>query len=521
MQDLVREIISEIKGSWRYRYVAIVVAWAICISGWFAVYAYPDAYESSARVYVNTTSTLKPLLERMTVNTDVLSRVEMVSAAMLGTPRLREVAEETGLVDRLRTDYDMDDLIADMRRHVTVASDRGDSPNLYTISYRDGDPATAYAVVSRLLNIFVDESVGENRTDTENAQAFIRQELEKLGAELSAAESALAEFKRENVGRMPGASGDYFARLQSEMDSLERVEASLRRAVGRRDALRAQIAGESPTLDVATATQTELDVRIAENQSKLQDLQLRFTDQHPDVIAVRETIRQLKEQKRAEVEALIAGDGAGVASDNPVFQNIQIELTDVNVEIASLREEAATHRRKVRELRELVNVLPEVEAELARLTRDYDVKRAQYESLLERLQVAELSESAEQNQDVKFRVFDPPQLTDDPVQPNRPLLIIATMLAGLAAGGGLAFLLNRLNPVFSDIVALRRATELPILGPVQILSMTAYRRRRFLQLAMVILSIGTLCMIFGVTYVKHEEGSQYVQRVIAERLAKG
>ncbi len=521
MQDLAREIVSEIKGSWRYRYVAIVVAWVVCIFGWLTVYAYPDAYESSAKVYVDTTSALKPLLERMTVNTDVLSRVEMVSAAMLGTPRLREVAESTGLMDRLSVDYDIDNLVDDMRRHLSISGELGDSANLYTISYRDRDPDIAYAVVSRLLSIFVDESVGENRTDTENAQAFIRQELEKLGAELSAAESALAKFKRENVGRMPGASGDYFGRLRSEMDSLERVEASLRRAIGRRDALRAQIAGETPTLDVTTATKTELDDRIAVNESKLQDLQLRFTDLHPDVIAIKETIRQLKEQKRAEIQSLIAGDGAGVASDNPVFQNIQIELTDVNVEIASLRQEASTHQRKIAELRDLVNVLPEVEAELSRLTRDYDVKRAQYESLLERLQVAELSESAEENQDVKFRVFEPPQTPDDPIEPDRPLLIVATLLTGLAAGAGLAYFLNRLNPVFSDIVALRQATELPILGPVQVLSMSDYRRQRFIQLATFFLSFGALCVVFGAIFIKHEEGSKYVQGVVSERLAKG
>ena len=448
MQDLIRELIGEIKGSWRYRFPAVLMAWVICITGWLIIYAYPDQYESSARVYVNTTSALRPLLERMTVNTDVLSRVEMVSAAMLGAPRLQEVAAETGLASRLTREYEIDDLIRDMRKSVTVASAGIESPNIYTISYRDPEPETAFEVVSLLLGIFVDESVDENRADTENAQEFIRQELDKLGAELSDAESTLADFKRENVGRMPGASGDYFGRLQSEMDDLERIEASLRRAIGRRDALTAQIAGETPALDVTAATQTELDERIADNESKLQELQLRFTDRHPDIIAVKETIRQLKELRQSEIDEFLAGEGATVASDNPVLQNIQIELTDVNVEIATLREEAETHNRKIRELRNLVNVLPEVEAELARLTRDYDVKRTQYESLLERLQVAELSESAEENEDIKFRVFDPPLMPDDPASPNRPTLVMITLLVGLGAGGGLAFLLNRLNPVF-------------------------------------------------------------------------
>jgi len=517
MHELARELVSEIKGAWRYRLLAIGTAWAVCVLGWLTIYAYPDSYESSARVYVNTTSALKPLLDRMTVNTDVLSRVEMVSAAMLGTPRLREVASETGLVDRIKPDYDLTDIIADMRRQATVSSDGYENPNLYTISYRDSDPKMAYAVVSRLLKIFVDESVGENLTDAEAAQSFIREELGKLGAELSAAEAALAEFKRQNVGQMPGSSGDYFGRLQAEMDSLERVEASLRRAIGRRNALRGQLAGEASSIDLATGGQSELDERISESEATLQELQLRFTDQHPDVIALKATIVELKNRKRAEIAALIAGDAANVTSDNPVFQNIQIELTDVNVEIASLQEEADTHRRKIRQLRELVDVLPEVEAELARLTRDYDVKKTQYETLLERLQVAELSESAEENQDVKFRVFDPPQLPNDPVQPNRPLLIAAVLLVGLAAAGGLAFVLNRLNPVFSDVVTLRNVTSLPLLGTVQILSLPDYRRRRLVQVAGVLFAMAGLALVFGIMYSNHEAGSQYVQRLFSGR----
>ena len=510
MNEVILTVIAILKGSWRYRWIALLLAYAVCSVGWVAVYAFPDTYESSATVYVNTTSALEPLLDKMTVNTDVLTRVEMVTTAMLGRPQLEKVARQTDLHLRADSDSGMDALISKMRRDVSISSTRRD-PNLYTIRYRDEEPVTTQAVVTTLLDTFVEDSLGENREDTKVAQAFLRQQLDELDTELGAAEQALAEFKRQNVGRMPGESGDYFARLQSEMESLEETRSTLRLAERRRGALQQQIAGESPTLSSGTGPTPQLDARIAENETRLEELQLRFTDRHPDVIAIQQTLAQLREQKSAALEAVSAGHDAGVASDNPVFQNIQIELTKVNVEIASLLEEQATHERKINDLRALIDVIPQVEAELARLTRDYDVKQAQYKSLLERLEMAELSESAEQSKDVKFRIIDPPFLPEAPVAPNRPLIIAGILIAGLAIGAGCAFLLDQINPVFNSSLQLQQLAGLPVLGAVQTMRTKERRRWRRSQLISFFACVSGLVFIFAVVLLLHEPGSDFVQ----------
>ena len=97
MQEQIQDFFADHKGSWRYRWAALGMAWLVCLIGWFAVYTYPDSYESAATVYVDTNSALRPLLDQMTVDTDVLSRVELVTIAMLGRPQLEKVARETDL----------------------------------------------------------------------------------------------------------------------------------------------------------------------------------------------------------------------------------------------------------------------------------------------------------------------------------------------------------------------------------------------------------------------------------------
>lgn len=494
----------------------MAASWAVCLLGWFAVYALPDSYESEATVYVDTTSALRPLLDKMTVGSDVLSRVDLVTVAMLGRPLLERVARETDLYLRANTREEMDRLIVSMRARINIDNNPRRDPNLFVIRYSDQSAVTAQAVVAAMLNIFVEDSLGANRLDTQKAQDFLREELTKLQINLEKSEEELAEFKKRNVGRMPGEGGGYFVRLQAGMDGLLETQFSLQIASRRRDALRQQLSGEQPMLDSSFGAQSELDMRISQNQNRLEELQLRFTDQHPDVISVRSALAQLESRKQQQLDELRSGDGSGIASDNPVFQNIQIELTNVNVEIETLRQQQTNQERRIQGLRDLVDVLPQVETELLRLTRDYDVRQAQYQSLLQRLNVAELSEAAEQSEDVQFRIIDPPLLPAGPATPDRPLLLIGVLLLGLAAGGGVSFLGNQLRPVFQDAVALREATGLPVLGSVSMMRTSERRIERMKQFGSFGGAVLVLCIFCILVLRVQESGSLIVRSLIGQ-----
>ena len=345
-------------------------------------------------------------------------------------------------------------------------------------------------------------------------QVFYRDQLQQLAVELTDSEQQLADFKKINVGRMPGEGGGYFARLQSEMTVLEKTQSQLQLAFRRRGALQEQLTGKEPMIDSLNNFPSELDVRIQQNQARLEELQLRFTDLHPDVIAVQAALEQLEGQKQSDLEQLSELDGSGVSSDNPVYQAIQIDLTGVNVDIALLREEERSHSRKIEELRELVDVLPQIEVELIRLNRDYDVKQSQYQALLTRLSQAELSESAEASQDARFRIIDPPLLPERPSAPNRPLLMIAVLLAGLGVGGGVAFLGNQMFAVFSDAKTLRDTTAIPVLGSIQVMRTIERRSWRKWQVLRFGGGMLGLFVIFGILFVYQDEGSRLIQALI-------
>jgi polysaccharide chain length determinant protein (PEP-CTERM system associated) len=183
---------------------------------------------------------------------------------------------------------------------------------------------------------------------------------------------------------------------------------------------------------------------------------------------------------------------------NPVYQRMKINLKEAEVAVAEARSKLAEASTEVLKLRRMVNTIPEVEAQLAALNRDYDTVKAQHQALLAKLESARLSENVEQSRDdVRFRIIEPPVAPLKPVSPNRPIFMVIVLVGAIGAGLGLAFLLHQMNRVFVTRNALREATGLPVLGSVSLAMSTDMRvseRRSNLRLAM---AAGLLVVVFG------------------------
>src|SRR5690606_27218484 len=134
---------------------------------------------------------------------------------------------------------------------------------------------------------------------------FVEVELKELEERLRDAEGRLAEFRKANIGLMPTEQGDYFAQLQSETGEAQRLENELSVAMQRRSELERQLRGESvigaaPAATGTTGGGSDTVSRINETQARLDDLLLRFTDKHPDVIATSATLDELKARRQTE-----------------------------------------------------------------------------------------------------------------------------------------------------------------------------------------------------------------------------
>jgi polysaccharide chain length determinant protein (PEP-CTERM system associated) len=479
-----QQILDDTRGVWRFRWPAIGVAAGLAIAGWLVVFALPDRYGARAVVLVDPRTAFAPALQGLAVEQDVGVQLNYVRESLLADPQLRQTAQQAGVfppyaIDAVR----QEELLSQMKKQIelTVQSsdDRGLAGTTYEISYQDVDRTRALRVVSILLDAFINETLGGKRESSNSAQQFLQTQVRDYEKRLRAADDRLADFKSKHLGQMPSEQGGYFAELQKETEAVESTRTRLLTAVSRRNTLQGQLHGDAaisastaaaPLMRGTAASGTDTVSRIAEAQAHLDDLLLRYTERHPDVIATREVLVELKRRRAAEIESLRSGDANAAAtsgaSANPVFQSIQVALNQANVDISDMQTELGRHESKARELRKLLGTAPQVEAEYAQLARDYDVNKAQYTALLSNLEKARVGGRADEAGSVRFEVAQPPIASLRPVSPRRGLLLIAVLLAALAGGAALAYRLDRLHPVINSAADITRLAGVQLVGVV-------------------------------------------------------
>lgn len=477
MREQLLLVLAQVRGAWRFKWTALIVAWAFAIIGWLVVSSIASQYEARAKIFVDAESVLKPLLQGLAVNTDVMNQANMMSRVLMSRPNLEKVAQETDLSLRAPTPEAFQKMIEKLPQRIGL---NGGAGNIFAISFQDRDPQMAYRVVKTLVDTFVESAIGVKREDASGAQRFLKEQLAEYEQKLRDAEDRLAEFKKQNIGLMPGQTGDYYQRRQAATEELEKLKSQFSITEQRRDELRRQLQGEEPTFGIfglgvnsKGAPATPIDAKLAEYQRELDQLLLEYTDKHPRVVALRQTMEQLKARKDSSAvpppppETDPARLAARALDVNPVYQNMKINLSQAELEVVELRNKIAQQEATVKGLHDRVNTIPEVEAQLSRLNRDYEVNHAQYQALLQRLESARLSEEAEDAREhVKFRVIEPPTMPLVPLSPNRQVLITAVLVLAVGAGIGAALLRSLLNPVFFDRLSLATVAQVPLLGVV-------------------------------------------------------
>ncbi|MGO8972903.1 MAG: XrtA system polysaccharide chain length determinant [Steroidobacteraceae bacterium] len=489
MTPATEQFFDNVRGSWRFRWYGLALAAGLALLGWIVVLSLSDRYEANAQVFVDTRTALKPALQGLTVDQNVDAQINYVRQSLLEGPQLEQIARDTGVLPADITDERervriLDQLKKRIVLDVVTAGSQGDeratAGTVYTINYLDNDRSRSLRVVEKVLNTFVERVLGGKREGSQSAQKFLEAQVKEYEHRLSVAEDRLAAFKKKNIGLMPNEQGGYFAQLQTEVDAAKKAETDLAIAISRRDELSKQLhsdaaisaAGASNPIVGAAGLTNGGDTlsRIQEAQARLDDLLLKYTDKHPDVIAARATLEELKKRRQLEMDSLRRGDANAVAAsgagNNPVYQSIQLELNKEDVEIAALRRQLTQHQEIVAELRQNLNSAPQVEAEFQQLNRDYDVNKAEYSALLANYQKAKLGEQADNAGSVRFEVAVPPTSPILPVWPKRGQLLVEVWLAAIAIGAGVAYWWHTLHPVVTSARAVSALTNFPLLGVV-------------------------------------------------------
>jgi polysaccharide chain length determinant protein (PEP-CTERM system associated) len=487
------QLMDLLRGVRHGRWVGLAVAWIAGVAGAGFLFLTPDRYEATARVYVDTQSILKPLMKDLTVQPNVEQEVAILSRTLISRPNLQKLIRTTDMDLKVTSAEERERLIDSLARILYIKS--VGHGNLYTIGFTHTDPAQATRVVQSLLSIFVESGLSAKSNDTGNAKRFIEEQIKAYEQRLTEAENRVKEFKLRNLDL--NAAGDFFGSLSTLTEQVREARLLLQEAQRSRDALKQQMSDEEdrPAPLMATLSEEapavatpELDARLTTLNKNLDEMLLRYTDMHPDVVntqrIVREVEAQREEQRKRLGEELDKRRRAAPAqviggSGNTAYPQLKLALAEAEAQVARLRARVEDLEKRYAQQRDRARSVPEREAQFAQLNRDYSIQKRNYDTLVARREAALMSGEVEAATGVAdFRIIDPPRVSPTPVFPDRKKLMSLVLLGSLCAGIFASYVFSVARPVFHDNGSLKRAVQRPVLGAVSLIANAAVRAKR-------------------------------------------
>lgn len=464
-----------------YWAIALEHRWTILLPlffGWIMVWTaswfVPSKYTSEALILVeqqkipeqyvvpNVTVSLQERLQSMTEQ--ILSRTRLQATIN----RYNLYANRKGL-DRLLS---RGDAITQMRRDIQIDSvDSASHPGQLTafkIAYTASSPQLAQEVNKELTSMFLAEDLKSQQELSEGTTAFLESQLDDAKRKLEEQEAKVRAFKAKHFGDLPSQSETNVSILSGLQNQLEGTQRNLDAAKQQKlylESLEQQYESAQANLgsdDSSGPSVASLEKELTDLRVRLADVRTRLTDDHPDVIALKDRIaktEKLKNSLEAENTANAEKTKAPKAVDPSVAASVQRGATtpmmQVQGQLKAVALEISNYEKHVRDLegqiadyRNRLNMTPQTEQELADVSRGYEESKANYNSLLQKQNQSQLATSLQEHQQgQQFRELDPPSFPFKPSAPNRLLLSVGGLMGGGALGLGLALLLELKNNV--------------------------------------------------------------------------
>lgn len=496
MNGLYDELRIAVHSVWNRRWLALAIAWGVCLIGWLVVSLIPAQYESSARIMVRQQTVLS---EKVGITArERRKAIEQLQQTLGSSANLERVVKGTDIGRTVVSEAELASAISALRPNITVKPDPLNE-SVFSITALHSSPRIARDVVQKLIDIAEEENIAGDRAETSKTLKFLDAQLEARQKELQEAEAKRVTFETQNLGMLPGA-GSASMRIETARSEMSQIDSQLIQARSAVAALSSQLAGTPRTL-VGAGTGGN---PVASAQAELASMKARgYTDDHPDVIAIRNQIAILRSQG--------AGSAGAGGMPNPAYASLQSMLAERQASVTALTARKSALQGEISDFAAKQVSQPGLAAEYSRISRDYEVLKTQYDKLLADREAIRLRGQVEnETGTVQFEVVDKPGVPSAPSKPNRPLLLAMVLLAGLGAGAGTAFALGHLQTSFPTAAKLEKASGLPVIGAISQMLTSAQREERKRKMKMFLGASSGLVGVFALLLVV-----EFVQRGLA------
>jgi polysaccharide chain length determinant protein (PEP-CTERM system associated) len=445
----------------RYLFIGVTVLVMTLMIAWS--YTRPKLYKAESTVFIET-NVINSLVQGIAVTPDMDERIHVLSYALLSRGLLERVLEKMGLPIVSKEPNKIEAFINGLISRIKIEVRRNE---LFIVSIVDSDPHFAQDFINMLVSTYVEESLSGTRAETYGAKRFLDEQIDHFRDKLEQTENAIIDFRKKQGVYVTINEEAIIDDLRQYQRELESIEISLATLTAQRDQHQRQLKTLPATLPLFN--EQEQGDRILALETRLRQLLLTFTDGYPEVVRLKAEIEGLKRGRRNGEPSKAPSTGE-MNIVNPVYQDVQQIIFDLEGQISSLQSRKQQLSKILTKREQILQEVPETQKNLALLVQDRDSSRRIYEELLLRHSQSEVSKQMEIGDKAStFRIVDAAFLPKIPISPNMLRQLLLSIAVGFAAGFGAVVLLENSSNKFRSLEQLQRY-DIAILATIPTIS---------------------------------------------------
>lgn len=516
------------------KYVIIISFLLVFFGASVHTFVTPVLYKSTTTILV-TPQRVPQNYVQSTVTQGVEGRLATMREQITSRTMLTKVMEDIGLFAKERKEQLQEDVIEKMSKRIEIdvaqerKRERETEPGslAFSISFVHEDPKLAMLTAAKLASQFIEADLGSRERQAVGTSKLLDSQLRETKAKLAVQEETIKRYKMQYLGELP-------QELQSNLSTLARLQDQdrtnadmIREAEQRKLLLQSQLSLTERGTQTIVHDDGKVEVDTSQNvvqalitdltirRNQLDELSVKYTDRHPDVIRLRNEVEQL-EKRLAEIpkssrspndnKKNVSSSGTYMpltGRDVAEFRRLKAQILSTEEEIGALRRERANIQKKVSVLQAKIDQAPRREHEMLSLTRDYENLKKSYDDLLKKGSEAHISQEMENRQrGEQFLILDPANLPEKPFKPNRRIIFAFALLMASALGLGGAIGLEKMDLCLRGVTDFKHFFDIPILACIPILDNKEIDRRRNLRRKAVLTGIVSIALfLFAFTII--------------------
>lgn len=425
-------------------YIFILVSLVVMSFATVYVYSIPKKYKADTIVFIEQ-SLIDRLVKGIAISSDIKDRLGLIKYSLVSRELISKTLRNMDIKSLSVNSEKMKDYILSLQKRTKI---EGNNKNLFRFTIVDKNPEFAQKFINTLVSTYIEENVSANREDSTGANMFLDEQLQIYKQKVEKAEDSIIDFRSKQGVYFSTDEAVDLKEIKDYSRQIEDIELNINSLEASKGRLDEQLASLAPTVDVMSYADRKNS--LAERGVRLKELQLRYTDDYPEVALLKAELATLKNQVIGE-NSDNGPQSKMMTSVNPLYQEMQQQAFKTDAEISSLSAQKQNLQRRIEQKESDLRNIPENKKELGGLAQERDSYQQIYQALLGRKAQSEVSSQMEIGDRAStFRTVDPAILPETPISPNMVRMILLAIMAGLGCGFGAVVLLDAFDLTIKD-----------------------------------------------------------------------